>query len=100
MIKVTALYGHPADPATFERYYREVHMPIVATMPNVVRNETARILPNPGGGQPAYYRSFEAWYESVKTMQASMASPQGQAVVADLANFASGGVTILAAQIE
>lgn len=62
--------------------------------------ETARILPNPDGTQPTYYRSCGAWYESAETKQALMASSQRQATVADLANFASGGVTIMASQID
>jgi uncharacterized protein (TIGR02118 family) len=100
MIKVSALYGHPADPAAFERHYHPVHMPIAAKMPNLMRYETALFLPNPDGSKPAYYRIFEAWYESAEMMQGSMASPEGQATVADLANFASGGVTILVSQVD
>jgi uncharacterized protein (TIGR02118 family) len=100
MIKVTVLYGHPTDPAVFERYDHQVHMPLATKLPNLLRYETAVILPNPDGSKPAYYRSFEAWYDSPEVMQASMASPEGQATVGDLANFASGGVTILASQID
>ncbi len=33
-------------------------------------------------------------------LQAMPASPEGQALVADLANFATGGVTILVTQVD
>jgi uncharacterized protein (TIGR02118 family) len=29
MVKFTILYDHPEDPDAFERYYAEVHMPLV-----------------------------------------------------------------------
>ena len=32
MIRLTVLYGHPYDPEEFDRYYREVHIPIARTM--------------------------------------------------------------------
>jgi hypothetical protein len=28
MIKLTVLYGPPADPEAFEEYYADVHMPL------------------------------------------------------------------------
>jgi uncharacterized protein (TIGR02118 family) len=39
MIKLTALYGHPTDPAAFENYYGATHMPLVAKMSGLVRHE-------------------------------------------------------------
>jgi uncharacterized protein (TIGR02118 family) len=37
MIKLTAVYGHPTDPAAFEKYYVATHMPLVASqVPNSV----------------------------------------------------------------
>lgn len=100
MIKAIVLYGHPTDPGGFESYYHQVHMPLAAKMPNLLRYETAVVLPNPDGSKPAYYRIFAGWYDSLETMQASMASPEGQAAVGDLANFASGGVTFVISQID
>ena len=32
MIRLTVLYGHPDDPAEFDRYYRDVHIPIAKKM--------------------------------------------------------------------
>ena len=28
MYRLTVLYGHPKDPREFDRYYREVHIPL------------------------------------------------------------------------
>ncbi len=32
MVKLTVLYGHPTDPAAFDRHYQEVHIPLARTM--------------------------------------------------------------------
>jgi uncharacterized protein (TIGR02118 family) len=37
---------------------------------------------------------------SQEQLQRSLSSPEGQAVVADLPNFASGGVTILVSEVQ
>ena len=95
MIKTTALYGHPTDPSAFESYYAEMHMPLVAKMPRVRRAEAARVVATPDGSKPAYYRIFEFWFDSLADMQAAFGSPEGQEIVADTVNFATGGLTIL-----
>jgi uncharacterized protein (TIGR02118 family) len=100
MIKLTALYGHPTDPAAFEKYYGATHMPLVAKMSGVTRHEKAKVVGTPNGEKPPYHRMFEAWFESEAAMGAAMGSPAGKAVVADLANFATGGVIILISAVE
>ncbi|MHB8866959.1 MAG: EthD family reductase, partial [Pirellulaceae bacterium] len=32
MVRLTVLYGHPADPEAFQRYYRDVHVPLARKM--------------------------------------------------------------------
>lgn len=100
MIKLTALYGHPTDPAAFEKYYAATHMPLVMKMSGVLRHEKAKVVGTPTGDKPPYHRMFEAWFESEAAMAAAMGSPEGKAMVADLANFATGGVTILISAVE
>jgi uncharacterized protein (TIGR02118 family) len=100
MIKLTALYGHPTDPAAFEDYYAATHMPLVAKMSGLVRYEKAKVVGTPSGDKPPYHRMFEAWFESEAALGAAMGSPEGKAVVADLANFATGRMTILISAVE
>lgn len=100
MIKLTALYGHPTDPNAFENYYAATHMPLVEKMSGVLRHEKAKVVGTPTGDKPPYHRMFEAWFDSEDALKAAMGSPEGQAVVADLANFASGGVTIIISSVE
>jgi len=100
MIKVTGLFGHPVDPTAFEDYFAETHAPLVAKMPGVLRHEDAKVMRTSTGDKPPYHRIFEAWFESETAFGAAMGSPEGQAVVADLANFATGGLTILVSALD
>ncbi len=98
MIKLTVLYGHPTDPAAFETYYAETHMPLVEKMTGLSRAEFTRVLPNADGSPPPYYRIAELWWDNPATMEASLGSPEAQAVLGDLPNFATGGITAMTSQ--
>jgi uncharacterized protein (TIGR02118 family) len=99
VVKLTVLYGHPTDPEAFESYYGATHMPLVERIGGVTRTEKARVIGTPDGSPPPYYRIFEFWFESPERMQAAMGSPEGQAAVGDVPNFASGGVTLLVSEV-
>jgi uncharacterized protein (TIGR02118 family) len=100
MIKVTLLYGHPKDAPEFERYYAETHLPLAAKMEGIDRLELTRFEAAPDGGQPAYYRMAELYFPTEAQLKATLDSPEGRAAVADLANFATGGVTMLTGVVE
>ncbi len=99
-VKITVLYGAPKDPAAFEKYYLGTHMPMVYKIKGIKRIELAKGLPSPDGKPPAFYRITELWFDSAKRMQTVTSSPAFQKVVADVPNFASGGATVVPAQIE
>jgi uncharacterized protein (TIGR02118 family) len=100
MIKVTILYGHPQDAPAFERYYTGTHLPLAAKMKGVDRLELTRFGPGPDGTKPAYYRMAELYFPSEAQLQTTLGSPEGSAAVADLPNFASGGVTMLVGAVD
>ncbi len=100
MIKATVLYGHPTDPVAFEKYYAETHLPIAAKTSGVVKFEYTKFLPNPDGTAAAYYRMAELYFTGPTEMQHTMNSSEGQAMAADLSNFATGGLTIITGIVE
>ena len=100
MIKIAVLYGHPVDPQAFERYYEQKHLPLASKMNGVARLELTRFGPSPDGSKPAYYRMAELYFDSEAQAQTTLGSPEGKATVADLPNFATGGVTLLAGSVE
>ncbi|MCY7421122.1 MAG: EthD family reductase [Chitinophagaceae bacterium] len=99
MIKVTVLYGHPTDEKEFEKYYEEVHTPIALAIPNMERIELTKFMANPDGSNAAYYRMAELYFETIDVLSKSMGSAEGKATAGDLANFATGGVTLLTGEV-
>ncbi len=100
MLKATVLYGHPTDPEAFEKYYAETHTHLALSMKGVDKMELTKFVSAPDGGKPAYYRMAELYFAGPAEMQQSMGSPEGQATAADLANFATGGVTMIIGAVE
>jgi uncharacterized protein (TIGR02118 family) len=100
MLKATVLYGHPADPDAFEKYYAETHLPIAAKMKGVDKMELTKFISAPDGSKAAYYRMIELYFSGPAEMQQTMSSPEGQASAADLPNFATGGVTMIIGTLE
>jgi uncharacterized protein (TIGR02118 family) len=94
MYRMTVLYGHPADPGEFDRYYREVHIPIARRMRGLTGWTIGKVAAADGGACP-YYMSATLYAESREAMDAVLASPEGRAAAADVARFATGGVTYL-----
>ena len=95
MAQLLVLYNQPADPAAFDRYYYETHVPIAKKIPGV-RSYTVN-SGNPMmvvGTFPAHLIA-ELEFDSMADLQAAMASPEGQAAAADVGNFAQAGVTLL-----
>ena len=89
-IKFMVLYGHPPNPVEFEKYYLVVHMPLVHAMKGARRMEAAKCLPQADGSPPAFYRTFEAWFDSPEHMAAVFGTPEGMKVRADVPNFTKG----------
>ena len=100
MIRIVSLHGHSPDPAEFERYYRDVHTPLVQRIPGV-RNIRFGRVKGMGDGAPApYYLVSDVYFDDVATFEAAQSSPEMAAALADVPNFASGGVTIMICEYE
>jgi len=96
---VTVLYNAPHDPTAFETYYAQKHLPLAGKMKGVERIVLIKNLPGADGSAPPYYRIAQLFFASPALMAQSLASPEGQAVVADLKNFADGGVTVVTGEV-
>ena len=96
MAKLVILYGHPVAPAAFEEYYANRHLPYAAKhMPNVRGAENMRVISAAEGDPAPYYRIPQLTHDSVEDLRAGIASEEGRSTIADLANFATGGATLL-----
>lgn len=94
-LQLTALYDHPVDKDAFDRHYDEVHAPLAMKMPGLRRFTAARPVPDTNAALPPYHLVAILEFDDEAALGSAMNSPEGQAAVADLANFAGAGVTML-----
>lgn len=95
MAKLIALYRHPADPAAFDAYYFNHHVPLAKTIAGLLRyevNSTPVVTPD---GDSPYHLVGILSFDSMDALQQAMQSPEGRAAAADLAHFAQAGVELL-----
>ena len=93
---VTVIYNQPKDPAAFEKYYAETHVPLVVANQQEIGFEKAELTKfdsNLDGSAPQFYRQAELYFASVDALKKGTATPGFKKVADDLANFASGGLT-------
>ena len=101
MWAVVVIYHPPKDPAAFEKYYADVHIPLVQKHAAAIGFSRAVLMKFPralDGSAPAFYRKAELWFDSPEALERGTATPGFKAVADDLANFATGGVVALVGQ--
>ena len=95
MTQMLIMYNQPADPAAFDTYYFETHVPIFAQTPGI-RSVTFNHGPISAlAGVNHVYLVAQVTSDSMDDLTTALASAPAQAAVADLPNFAGAGVTIL-----
>ena len=99
MVKLTLLYGHPADAMSFESYFANTHLPLASRITGVRRAEFSLVTGAIDGSRSPWYRVAELYFDDLKHLERSMGSSGGLAAVADLPNFADGGVTTIVSEV-
>ncbi|GAC1406957.1 MAG: EthD family reductase [Candidatus Velthaea sp.] len=90
-----ALYNEPTNPGAFEAYYFGTHVPIAKRLPALRKYTVNRGQLATAAGEPPYFLVATLEFDSMDALRAALGSPEGQAAVADVPNFATGGVSIL-----
>lgn len=90
---LVVLYNAPTDPAAFEKYYSEVHLPLLAKHAKEI-GFTNGVLVKFVGNAP-YYRKAELTFSSMDALKKGTSTPGFKAVADDIPKFASGGFTAL-----
>jgi uncharacterized protein (TIGR02118 family) len=98
MVKLIVLYGKPEDDSAFDTHYAGTHAGLAEKIPNLKRFEHGKALGSADGSEAPYYYVAELSFDNPEALQAGMSSPEGEAAAGDLANFASGGVTMFVAE--
>lgn len=98
--QLLALYKQPTDAGAFEAYYSGTHIPLAKRVPGLRSYTINRGQLASADGAPPYFLVAILEFDSMDALQAGLASSEGQAAVADLPNFATGGVSILMYETE
>jgi uncharacterized protein (TIGR02118 family) len=94
MARLVVMYKNPQDTAAFDKHYFEKHVPLAKKIPGVRKYEVSQgPVVNPMGSAN-YHLVAILQFDDVAAIQNAFASAEGQAAVADVQSFASGGVDI------
>lgn len=95
MARVVVMYKTPKDPANFNRYYFATHVPIAHRIPGLRKYEVSEgEVPSPAGPSGVHLVAV-LHFDDMAAVGRAFSSPEGQAAVADVGKFATGGVDIL-----
>lgn len=95
---IIVMYHHPTDPAAFERYYEQTHLPLLgkqAAEIGFTRAEFVKFTETLDGKPPTLYRQAALWFDSLAALQRGITTSGFAAVAGDIANFATGGTTAM-----
>lgn len=95
MYSLFALYKKPQDVDAFLKHYRDVHTPIVQSIPGLHELRVQRVVASPMGGEPEFFQIAEMRFADKAAFDKAMASEENRAAGKDLGNFAKGLVTLL-----
>jgi len=92
MIKLVALFTHPADSAAFDLGFSR-WLPLSEAMPGLRRVAVSHVQGSPDGAAP-YYLMHEMFFDDFPAAHAAMSSPDGEAAARLLWAFAGDCVTL------
>ena len=95
MATLLVLYKKPADPAAFDRYYVETHIPLAKKVPGLRSYRVSKGAVVAAAGVTDVYLVATLTFDSMAAIQSGFASPEGAAAGGDLPNFATGGADLL-----
>jgi uncharacterized protein (TIGR02118 family) len=106
MHRLLVLYPPPTDPDHFRSYYEDTHLKLVAKLPGL-RGYRYGFDVASRRGESQYFCVFEADFDDAAALSAALGSAEGQAesaegqaVLADVPNYATGGVVSLNYEIR
>ena len=96
MAQLVVMYKTPKDSAAFDKHYAEKHIQIAKKLPGLRKYEISQgPVATPAGPSSSYRLVALLHFDNLAAIQGAFGSPEGQAAVADVQSFATGGVDIL-----
>ena len=94
MARLIVMYKTPRDTAAFDKHYFERHVPIAKKIPGLRKYEVSQGRVGSPMGISNYHLVAILHFDTMAAIQSAFGSAQGQAAVADVQSFATGGVDI------
>lgn len=98
-VKLTILHHTPKDPVAFDKYYEQTHMPLAAAVKGLPPMERSKPMALRPGAPMPYHQVVEFRFDSPEHFRSVMSSPEWAKVGADVKNFATNGITVVASSI-
>lgn len=95
MAKLIALYKMPADIKAFDEHYYQRHVPLAKKIQGLRKYEVSKGPIMTPQGESVLHLVAILSFDSMAAIEEALASPEGAAAAADLANFAEAGVDLL-----
>lgn len=94
MARLVVMYKTPKDATAFDKHYVDKHVPLAKKIPGVRKYEISQGPVGTPAGPSSYHLVAILHFDDMAAIQKAFASPEGQAAVADVGVFATGGVDI------
>lgn len=94
MAQLVVMYKTPKDTSAFDKHYFDKHVPLAKKIPGVRKYEVSQGPVATPGGPSGYHLVAMLQFDDVGAIQKAFGSAEGQAAVADVQTFATGGVDI------
>jgi uncharacterized protein (TIGR02118 family) len=94
MARLLVMYKTPKDPAAFDKHYADRHIALAKKIPGVRKYDISKGPVGTPAGPSGYHLVAILQFDDVAAIQKGLGSPEGQAAVADVQVFATGGVDI------
>jgi uncharacterized protein (TIGR02118 family) len=88
------MYKTPRDTAAFDKHYSERHVPLAKKIPGLRKYEVSQGPVGSPMGSSNYHLVAILHFDTMAAIQNAFGSVEGQAAVADVQTFATGGVDI------
>jgi uncharacterized protein (TIGR02118 family) len=99
-VKLVVLFTPPEDADAFERHYRDVHVPLVRSVPGLVRFEAGRLTAAPDRGELTYSRIAELYFDDQDALKAATRSAEGRAMADDFQELAPAGTRVFVSVLD
>jgi uncharacterized protein (TIGR02118 family) len=95
MAQVVVTYKTPKDPAAFDRYYAETHIPLAKRLPGLRKYQVSQGPVVSAAGASGIHLIAILTFDDIAAVQAAFGSAEGKATAADVPKFATGGADIV-----